>query len=564
MNHQAIIDQLSHLAPQLKGATSPESVLVKYASDRNFSAAQLERMGQVYNIAKTLNFMDKTASSNRGDSFRVLNMDTMLSDFTKFKPIAAADKQAASDWDAWFDIPGVKRASVNADSVESWLDVTEKQAKVVEEDGQYAVYNKGGDKRLSNPGTKEAAEKRLRQIEYFENRKAAGWIPNINALANDSSYTDNAVASAQDTDALPTTPTAFIKDEVRKEATAAFELQTVDQVISDANEELVKIAAELFELNRISTLPYAIMESDAYYCADKPESIKAASNAIAGYFEQRGWSLDRFDPATTPAPKLVRDRHAALPIFKAAAEQIDLIKASRSYKEYLLKEATQTKSAPTHTTSTGGGNSTQTIQFPSPPTRTRTPAPAASPTSSSATDLKNELMLLSAGRGNRDDGSEKKDKKDKKEEDFSKTDVKSIANGIADIYSPSTYINKTQQDFIDSAFKAPSISSVNNRQKKVDVAAEDVGRVSTLQRLLLTDPIIGEADPDSVVSLYNTLAKANPEIVKDSNLLRFALREALSYDAVPLHTYKDLISMGKDRADTQEKTNRLERERYAI
>jgi hypothetical protein len=67
-----------------------------------------------------------------------------------------------------------------------------------------------------------------------------------------------------------------------------------------------------------------------------------------------------------------------------------------------------------------------------------------------------------------------------------------------------------------------------------------------------------------VVSLYNTLAKANPEIVKDKNLLRFALREALQYDAVPLHTYKDLISMGKDRADTQEKLQKIEDNRYRI
>ena len=58
--------------------------------------------------------------------------------------------------------------------------------------------------------------------------------------------------------------------------------------------------------------------------------------------------------------------------------------------------------------------------------------------------------------------------------------------------------------------------------------------------------------------------KTVAEIVKDKNLLRFALREALQYDAVPLHTYKDLISMGKDRASTQDMTQKLEDRKYSI
>ena len=141
---------------------------------------------------------------------------------------------------------------------------------------------------------------------------------------------------------------------------------------------------------------------------------------------------------------------------------------------------------------------------------------------------------------------------------------KDIFQGLASMYDPDTYTNKQTKDYISSILKTPELSKVNNRQKSIDIAADDVGRVTELQRLLLTDPIVGEADPDTVVSLYNTLAKANPEIVKDKNLLRFALREALQYDAVPLHTYKDLISMGKDRADMQEKMQRLEDRKYSI
>ena len=139
-----------------------------------------------------------------------------------------------------------------------------------------------------------------------------------------------------------------------------------------------------------------------------------------------------------------------------------------------------------------------------------------------------------------------------------------ITKGLVSMYNPSSYLNDQTKNFIGNILKTPEISRTNKRQKEIDVAADDVSRVTELQRLLLTDPIIGEADPDTVVNLYNTLSKANPEIVKDKNLLRFALREALQYDAVPLHTYKDLISMGKDRASMQETMQKLEKEKYSI
>jgi len=187
MNHQAIIEQLSVLAPKLKAAESREAVLVKYASDRNLSPAQLERIGQVYNIAKTLNFMDKSA--NRGDSFRVLDTNKMMSDFTSFTPKQQKEATNSGDWNNWFDAPLSKAASrSNPDDINSWLDTTEKSAKIVEEDGKYTVYSEDGDKRLSKPGSKEEAVKRLRQVEYFKKHKKANTVPNLMAMAGDSTY----------------------------------------------------------------------------------------------------------------------------------------------------------------------------------------------------------------------------------------------------------------------------------------------------------------------------------------------------------------------------------------
>jgi hypothetical protein len=552
MNHQAIIEQLSVLAPQLKIAESPETVLVKYASDRNLSPAQLERIGQVYNIAKTLNFMDKSA--NRGDSFRVLNTDKMMADFTTFKPQPQKEATNNTDWNGWFDAPLSKAASSsNPDDLSAWFDMTEKSAKIVESDGQYTVYSEDGSKRLSKPGTKAEAVKRLRQVEYFKKHKQANTVPNLMAMARDEEY------AAAETDAvaeLPKTAAVQIKKELREESFYKFELETAKQITDDSAEEARKIASELLEIHRTSPIPFAVMEHDAYYCSEDETGTKTATEFIANFFKSKGWDLERHD-FSKGMPKLARDRHNILPLFNSLLEQLELHKSASSYVEELEKKSVATETERRRRTSTE-----EDIDFPISGRAGRRDAGSEDVEFPEA-ESGRRPSIIDLISGSKDKSSENSNKpKDTTRENL--TDAKDIAKGLVSMYRPSNYLNKQTQDFVGNLVKAPEFSKVNKRQKEVDVAADDVGRVTELQRLLLTDPIIGEADPDTVVSLYNTLAKANPEIVKDKNLLRFALREALQYDAVPLHTYKDLISMGKDRADMQEKTQKLEDRKYTI
>jgi hypothetical protein len=547
MNHQAIIEQLSVLAPKLKAAESPEAVLVKYASDRNLSPAQLERIGQVYNIAKTLNFMDKSA--NRGDSFRVLDTNKMMSDFTSFKPKQEKEATNNTDWNNWFDAPLSKAASTsNPNDINSWIDYTEKSAKIVEEDGKYTVYSEDGDKKLSKPGTKEEAVKRLRQVEYFKKHKKANTVPNLLAMANDSEY---ASAESSVTASLPKTAAEQIKNELREETAFRFEMETSKQIMDDAAEEARKIASELLEMHRVNPLPFAAMEHDAYYCSEDTAGTKSATEFVANFFKSKGWELERHD-FSKGMPKLARDRHNILPLFNSLLDQLELHKSAAVYVEELEK-----KSVDTATESRRRNQADTSIDFPE-SGRGRRGDFESEDIDFPKEETGRRLSIIDLISDNKGKGQDK----GKSNVDFNS--AKDITKGLVEMYDPHTYINKQTKDYISSILKTPELSKVNKRQKSIDVAADDVGRVTELQRLLLTDPIVGEADPDTVVSLYNTLAKANPEIVKDKNLLRFALREALQYDAVPMHTYKDLISMGKDRADMQEKMQRLEDRKYSI
>lgn len=528
MNHQAIIDQLSSLAPQLKAAASPEDVLIKYASDKNLSVAQLERIGQIYNIAKTLNFMDKSAA--RGDSFKVLDNEKMLAKYTKFKP-KEKEKEASNDWAGWFAAPTSKSASEHDDA--------EKSAIIKEENGKYTVYSEDGSKRLSKPGTKEEAEKRLRQVEYFKKHKKANTVPSLFNLAKDELYSDH--VTIQHT-TLPGTATAGIKSELAKEASLRYEMETTSQIIDDTSHELNKIASELLEMHRLNPIPFAEMERDAFYCAENSSSIKQAADIISDIFKQKGWNLSRHDFSSS-APKLARDKYSVLPLFKSAAEQLELHKAAKGYQELLKKEAQMVPGINPNQL----GTAPPFIDFEIDPPEGR-PRDVTGRTSK-------VIDLYNTGKEPKEN-SNSQDSKAKDDKLLEK-----LLNNIKDTVNPDTYFKDVN--------KIPSfISSIapkkNQKQLKLDSAFNDAKRLAVVQSLLISDPIIGEADPEMVLSLYNTLAAANPEVVNDKNLLRFALREALQYEAVPLHTYKDLISMGKDRAQTQNELSELNDTRYKI
>lgn len=68
-------------------------------------------------------------------------------------------------------------------------------------------------------------------------------------------------------------------------------------------------------------------------------------------------------------------------------------------------------------------------------------------------------------------------------------------------------------------------------------------REITLQKLMLTDPIIAEADQATVQDLFNTIADLSPTIARDPIRMAPVLKEALQYDALPMQQIKDLLSV---------------------
>lgn len=86
------------------------------------------------------------------------------------------------------------------------------------------------------------------------------------------------------------------------------------------------------------------------------------------------------------------------------------------------------------------------------------------------------------------------------------------------------------------------------RQAKIDRGVDDVQTITNLQRVIATDPVLAEADPHSLIAIFNDLRQADPTISASSNRLRMALREAVQYEGMTSQSTKTLADIDKTQA----------------
>lgn len=87
-------------------------------------------------------------------------------------------------------------------------------------------------------------------------------------------------------------------------------------------------------------------------------------------------------------------------------------------------------------------------------------------------------------------------------------------------------------------------------------AKENVNQVGALQQLILTDPVIQQADPAQVEDIYATISSLSPTVSKDPMMLGPVMKEALQYGSIPIQQVKDLLEV----ENTQKRINKAEKE----
>ncbi len=141
----------------------------------------------------------------------------------------------------------------------------------------------------------------------------------------------------------------------------------------------------------------------------------------------------------------------------------------------------------------------------------------------------------------------------KTKSDAVKTIVDAIERVAPQSSNPFNYLNGMVGGegggFVDGAMTG---YAPGKRQRGIDRAVDDARVTSTLQRLMVTDPILSEVEPETVAQIYNDLADADPSIGTNLSRLRFALREAVQYGGIPQQSFKTLAETDKARMQAQD------------
>lgn len=336
----------------------------------------------------------------------------------------------------------------------------------------------------------------------------------------------------------------------REKVAFTFELDGVDRMIFESEEDFRKIAAKVEDLILINGLTYDEVIGDGVAILGEP-GVKAA-NQLSRYLEQR--HVPAKLSVRTKKASVLADKYDGTSILLGLKEAVDTIEAARAYTNH-IKSAVKYEDVDVDT---------DEYEF-------------------EDEDPQRPDKKLRLKKKKKDNSNDSKDK-DSGGNKIKHTAYPSLMQAIDDekkqgprqpmvdpqfgekmmaLLNPGEYFGQVAK-LKEFGEKILPDKGFNSSQQKVDTAVSDVEAITTLQRLVLTDPIISEADPETVVSLYNTIRAADPNIAADANILRFALREALQYEAIPSHTYKDLVDTNRKKVQTTKDEKDLTSRNYAV
>lgn len=109
MRQQLITWLLEDIAPQIKQSRDAEGTILKFAREQNLAPSLVQALGQLYNTAKTIAFLEKSGSTTkRGDSFPILDVDHLLDRFMAVEKQASIATGKIDVWEADLENGGLE------------------------------------------------------------------------------------------------------------------------------------------------------------------------------------------------------------------------------------------------------------------------------------------------------------------------------------------------------------------------------------------------------------------------------------------------------------------------
>lgn len=489
MDQQATIRLLNSIMPEIAETRNPEAAMLKCAKAHNLTPAMLEKLGHVFNTSKTLIGLEKMA--NRGDSFTIVDVPNMVQNYTTYDPLAPLSKED-------------RKVHEKVDKITKYA---------AENDMWRALLNTG-------KGMKKAAG--VNDWLFENNATESDELPDlgsildecVNFYGNDMQYVDkDTTPEWQEVRLNPSDPEIMHKAASKEEYLTPLEVLAPDvkdtqyaleDVISAAGADKFEKLASIKEYISWDTSRWNEIVEDAATGMEKSALCNIVKEA-EDYFESKGLLVDSVDMEKIAVRALPRDRHnvayklieadAANTAIKEAKSRLDnLEKCFEAHKEALKKAA-------------GVKEETDTLN----------PLLAGMTTPVSVKEAA----------------------------------AKALGNfKLADMVSGTMNTGKNTWDAVNTAATVLGGSGENKKQKAIDEAVAQAAKDATLQRLMLTDPIIQAADPYEVQDIYHAIADLSPSLAKSPMLMSALIKEQLQYGSLPIQTTKDIAAVEKTITDT--------------
>lgn len=540
MTHSKAVMILDQLVPSINSSGDPAGVFVKYARDNNLAPAELERLCQLFNTAKAVTHMQKSAS--RGSNHMVLPVEDIVAEYTTHKATGKGKhvKSAAEElsYDP-FMVPDVQKYLDNGGEL-----VTKTAGDNLrwDEDAFQMLLKMANEQEAKEKQIEDAMfletvsdlhENTIRQSWKLMDKLAMHVVRDeelVSKLEKDSLGVEGHNKKALDTlcawmDKYHSA-TPFVRFDMTKAASVRLTRDTTGL---------------LNEVNKLQDMLTTIEECDTFI---KSAVTAAPPGGTRVQDDGMGILLDEASTLLTNAG-LSADPEAAM---ADAVEQI------RNMADLYEETAGDGSSAADVLSAVAGLGIVPLETL----TGSKGKGDTSNPPNPQSEQSEKQTPEAGGGKGG-----------GKPPAAFPQSAIGYIGSPSKETKEPSPWkpvvekVDKVVDNVGRSAGdslawlkdKLTSPGNFDQRRYKLDTTRNAVRDALNLQRAIVTDPILSEADPARLVSLYNSLSAANPEVMSDPNLLTYTLREAMQYDGVAPHTYEQLVGIDKSKSEATKNRN---------
>ena len=511
-----------------RGESPPEQALIKYAQDRTLPTAVLEKMAQVYNTARTLSHLEKSAHS-RETPFDVVDVESIVDRYTEWNPETQENRpdpepedafRFSDNWDPYaLDLESLP----NESQVQSWETEPEpvrKSASHVREDQElqnveahFLIEKERLEQSLADRILENPEGPSLVALE----KEAGTCLPGVRARMHPNWHERGRPAQSP-----------FHKTALHETVDRIRELEGLHKTASEMRTELKKKAAPDATIDEIE----ADRASGATTAQDAQKAVRDAQQAA------RDAQQAARDAQATAQKILLEANEAQQKADKARKQRASDAKQKADTAKLKAQEAQQ-----------------RAQDAKQKDLDAKRKADDAKKKDEIARDAQRALADVEGLQKARADFARSTSATDPKPETES-WQLNKLNLDAGNV------IKQVQQDVTSTSQLVKDVVNVltprGAPQDKLNQAATFARGEIALNTLLLVDPVISRYDPELMRETFMAVLRRNPDVATDPVLLRNVLRQAGQFAGMDLETATKLQKLKSDAGKKDQKDQKDE------